>query len=245
MPRFFLPRALCEENLPSLTVTGDDAHHIGFSLRMAVGDRLTVSDGEGTDHLCVIEAISPSEVRLHCESSVPTESEPPYHVTLYQAMPKGDKADEIVQKAVELGCTRIVFFLSDFCVSRPDSHKWAHKQPRLQRIALEAAKQCGRGRLPAVCELLSFSEMCEQLSSYPFVIFCSEHEKSRTLARALPECAPDSLAVIVGSEGGFSPKEAEAIAEKGALPVSLGARILRCETAPLYALSALSARYEL
>ncbi len=245
MPRFFLPRARCEETFPVLTITDSDAHHIGFSLRMAVGDALTVSDGEGTDHLCVIESISQSEVRLRCEGSVPTASEPPYLCTLYQAMPKGDKADEIVQKAVELGCTNIVFFLSDFCVSRPDAHKWAHKMARLQRIALEAAKQCGRGRLPTVCELLSFDGMCAQLASYPLTLFCSEHEKSRTLASALPENAPDRLAVIVGSEGGFSAKEAKTIEEKGGTPVSLGVRILRCETAPLYALSALSARYEL
>lgn len=245
MPRFFLPRARCEEAFPILTVTGDDAHHIGYSLRMAVGDALTVSDGEGTDYFCKIESISQTEVRARCESTAPGASEPPYVCTLYQAMPKGDKADEIVQKAVELGCTHIVFFLSDFCVSRPESHKWAHKQARLQRIALEAAKQCGRSRLPTVGELLSFDAMCDRLADYPFALFCSEHEKSNTLSASLPEVAPDTLAVIVGSEGGFSVKEAETIKMKGATSVSLGTRILRCETAPLYTLSALSARYEL
>ena len=245
MPRFFLSHDECTASFPSLTLTGDDARHVGLSLRMAVGDALTVSDGEGTDHLCVIEQITPSTVQLRAKESRASQSEPPYRLTLYQAVPKGDKLEEIVQKAVELGCARIVPFLSEHCVSRPDAKKWAHKKDRLSRIALEAAKQCGRGRIPTMADLLPFDGMLDALKGETLSLFCYENERTHTLPRTLPCDVPPSIALIVGSEGGFSQKEAEQIETAGALAVSLGTRILRCETAPLYALAVISSHYEL
>ena len=178
-------------------------------------------------------------------SVFPSETEPPYRLTLYQAVPKGDKLDLIVQKAVELGVTEIVPFISAFCVKRPHEDKWQKQSARLARIAEEAAKQCKRGAIPTIAPLLDYEEMLAHAKKAELSLFCYEGEGTKPLPLCLPAERPQSVSVVIGSEGGFSEKEAEAARACGLCPCGLGNRILRCETAPLFALSALSFKYEI
>ena len=159
MPRFFVSSENIEQS--SVCITGDDAWHIARSLRMAVGENITVCDSEGCVHECILEKITDSAVTASICKSFAAESESPVHITLYQALPKGDKMDVIVQKAVEMGACKIVPFFSERCVSRPDAKSLEKKCVRWQRIALEASKQCGRGTVPEIGAPLSFKEMLE------------------------------------------------------------------------------------
>ncbi|MCI8360424.1 MAG: 16S rRNA (uracil(1498)-N(3))-methyltransferase [Clostridiales bacterium] len=237
MPRFF-SETIAE--LPALE--GADAAHIVKALRMRPGERLTVCDLKGTDYFCEIAAADPQRVELTVLETAPTKSEPKLAVTLYQCVPKGDKLDGVVQKAVELGVSRIVPVLSSRCVSRPDPKSMGKKTDRWRKIAREAAGQSGRGVLPAVDPALDFNACAAALSGYDLSLFFYEEggEPLRTLVSrtALPPSG-GRAAVLIGPEGGFTPEEARKAASAGAATVTLGPRILRTETAPIAALTAL------
>ena len=161
------------------------------------------------------------------------------------AYPKGDKLEVVVQKAVELGACAIVPFESSRCIKKPKAEKQDKQTARLLRIAEEAAKQCGRAKLPTVTQSISFKEMLKEAKKCELTLFCYEGG-GRSLREVLDENpAPKDIAVIIGCEGGFSIEEAELAKQEGFTTVTLGKRILRCETAPSYVLSCLSYRYEL
>lgn len=246
MPRFFVsPAALAAD---PVVLEGEDCRHIALSLRMAVGDTVTLSDGEGEECLCRLTLITPTRVEAEVTERRAGAGELPVTVRLYQGNPKGDKLELIVQKAVELGAAAIIPFESSRCVARVRAERAEKQSARLSRIAQEAAGQCGRARLPSVSLPLSFREaLREAAETCDTVLFCYEEERGQTLRGALKEAAAAgarSIALFVGSEGGFSPEEAEQARAAGALSVSLGRRILRCETAPLYALSCIGYEYE-
>ncbi|MCM1382749.1 MAG: 16S rRNA (uracil(1498)-N(3))-methyltransferase [Muribaculaceae bacterium] len=226
MPRFFTPAPPGD----FITVTGSDARHIGYSLRMKIGDGLTFCHG-GIDYACIIEKITETEVLCRVESSAPTLAEPSVSLTVYQAYPKQDKLELIVQKTAELGACRIVPFLSARCVARPDRKSYEKKQVRLQKIAEEAAKQSGRGRIPEIAPLMTFPEVLEDIGQCGTALFCYENGGKRLRDVSLPENG--SVGVIIGSEGGFDRSEAELAQAAGAVPIWLGERILRCETCPI------------
>lgn len=232
MPKFFIPQIYdnCAE------ITGADARHIGLSLRMRVGEQLTVSAG-GNDYRCEITAITPERVVLNVLAKLEDTAEPSVSLTLYQAVPKSDKLEQIVQKSVELGASRIVPVLTSRCVSRPKPADFVKKQARLKKIAESAAKQSGRSVIPEVASLYSFAQMCEELSQSVCSLLFYEGGGKRLSELALQDAA--EIAVVIGSEGGFSADEAAQIESAGAVPVWLGKRILRCETAPLAAISIL------
>lgn len=244
MPRFFVKREDISDGVAR--ICGDDAFHIARSLRMAEGDEVTLCDGCGKELFCRLTRIRDEECLLEVISEKESESEPPVYITLFMAYPKGDKLEVVIQKAVELGASRIVPFESSRCIKRPKAEKQEKQTARLRRIAEEAAKQCGRGRLPEVTPPMSFEEMLEEASKSTLPLFCYEDETGLGIKEALEATPlPESISVIVGSEGGFSPEEAEATKNFGIKSVTLGKRILRCETAPSFALSAISYRYEL
>ncbi len=231
MPRFFTETI--DENKG--IITGDDAKHIAKVLRMHPGEKLVACDCQGKDYDCVIESLTDKEVELSVEKAYPSETEPSVRVTLYQAMPKSDKMELIIQKAVELGVSAIVPVQTKRCVSRPDAKSMAKKLERYNRIALEAAKQCGRGRIPAVLPMLDFGEaikaMKEDQRAFLF------YENSTSSFRKELEQGVNSVSIMVGAEGGFEEEEVQKALELGIASLSLGKRILRCETAPLAALS--------
>lgn len=244
MPRFFVGKENIADGI--ITVKGDDAFHIARSLRMAVGDGITVSDGDGMDYLCQLLRIRDDECECKILSASRALTESPVDITLFMAYPKGDKLETVVQKAVELGCARIVPFESSRCIKKPNAEKSDKQTERLLRIAREAAKQCGRAKLPEVTYPVSFSEMLDRAKASELGLFCYEGESAMTLKTVLDGASDvKSIAVVVGCEGGFSPDEAELCKGAGLVSVSLGHRILRCETAPSYVLSAISYRFEL
>ena len=243
MPRFFVEADAISDGV--IYVKGQDAFHIARSLRMAVGDGLTVCDGRGTEYLTELTKIRDEACECRILSSVRGEGEMPFPVTLFMAYPKGDKLEQIVQKAVELGAARIVPFESSRCIKRPKAEKIDKQLLRLSRIAEEAAKQCGRSALPEVSLPIGFEAMLKEASASELALFSYEGEGELTVKGALRGFKGGGISVIVGCEGGFSPEEAEAARLAGCLSVSLGKRILRCETAPAYLLSAISYELEL
>lgn len=245
MPRFFITEdCICDG---VVLIKGDDAYHIARSLRMAVGDSVIVTVGDGNEYECRLSRIRDEECEAQITECRPSISEPPFPITLYMAYPKGDKLETVVQKAVELGAAKVVPFESQRCIKRPDADKAKKQTDRLCRIAREAAKQCGRGRLPKVEPHVKFDKMLTLIKEHSLTLFCYEGEGAVSLRAVLEGITdlPKSLGIIVGSEGGFSPTEAELILAAGAECVNLGPRILRCETAPDYVLSAISYRFEL
>ena len=233
MPRFFVTGV--PEN-GKLTLRGEDAHHAGRVLRLREGECVTLCDGAGVDYSCVIETIDEGEVVCRVLEQMRSMAEPNTRVTLYMALPKGDKMELIVQKAVELGVHEIVPYLSKNCVSRPD--KTEKKVVRWQKIADEAAKQCGRGILPRVAPVATVAEAIEQAAQCEIALFFYENERETGLRDALVGGVGQTVSMLIGPEGGFDPREAEAAAQAGLKSVSLGPRILRCETAPIAALAA-------
>lgn len=221
----------------SAYLNGADAHHLAVVLRAKAGDDVTVCDGLGTDYACRVRLAGKERVEMDIISSHPSESEPHTAVTLYVGYPKQDKLETIIQKATELGAVRVVPFFSRYCVAAPKNEE--KKNVRYQRVALEAAKQSGRGRVPEVAMPLSFDEMLRDAAACDTVLFCDEAGGAPLHSR-LKDTA-HSVAIVTGSEGGFSREEAEKAAAAGFLPVGLGPRILRCETVPLAALSVVMA----
>lgn len=237
MPRFFIPPTQEE----SLKISGQDALHISRSLRMRTGDEIILSDGEGWDYIGEITGIGNKEVAVKVIKKVENTTEPKRAITLYQALPKGDKFSFITEKAVELGVARIVPVLTSRCISRPNPQSMDRKIERYRRAAEEAAKQSDRGRIPTVDSLLPFEQALEDGARADIKLFFYE-EAQRPLQEVLtPQrlAAAQSVSMHIGSEGGFSPEEVALAKAQGYAIVSLGPRILRTETAPLAALSAL------
>lgn len=232
MPRFFTQDITQTEGC----ITGEDAKHIAKVLRMKVGDGLTVCDTKGYDYACMIEEIGAGEVRLKVLSVAPSQTEPSVQVHLYQAMPKADKLETIVQKAVELGAASITPVMTRRCVSRPDAKSMDKKLVRYNRIALEAAKQCGRGMVPPVRPLLELPQALEQMKKTGCPILFYENATAPA-KHILAKSGASEIAVLIGAEGGFDEDEVALAKEHGCHVLSLGKRILRCETAPLAALT--------
>ncbi len=256
MPRFFVKTEDISDGL--VTLRGDQALHIAYALRLAAAEHITVCDGIHT-YDCVLTGFSPDKndpwVTARVGDGRPVDTEPPYAVRLYQALPKGDKLDTVIQKSVECGACEIIPFESSRCVVRAKPDAEERKTQRRCRIAEEAAKQCGRGIIPTVRPTVSFSEMLADALRADLVLFCYEADGTKPLGQLLQERMPNAtptadgripeIAVIIGSEGGFSPEEAAQAAEQGCCMIGLGKRILRCETAPVFVLSCLSYQYEL
>ncbi|MDP4120670.1 MAG: 16S rRNA (uracil(1498)-N(3))-methyltransferase [Bacillota bacterium] len=217
------------------TIIGDDARHIEKSLRMTQGETLTLCDCDGMEHHCEIIEIQKGSVTVRILESKTCDNEPKIKLTLFQALPKGDKMDLIIQKAVELGVTEIVPIISARCVSRPDSKTLLKKTERWQKIALAAAMQSRRGIVPKVCSVMSFEKAIEAAdkSDLKIVFYECGGENLETIIKSEHK----NISIFIGSEGGFEEGEIEKIKKAGGSVATLGRRILRAETAPLAAIS--------
>ena len=248
MPRFFVKASqigVRDDGLKTVLIIGDDAMHITKSLRMKQGESVCVCDMARREYDCIVASVG-EEVLLHVESERECDTEPPYNATLYQALVKGDKFDTVVQKAVECGVSRIVPYISDRCIVRLNKKECEKKRLRWQRIAAEAAKQCGRGIIPEVSGLLSFDEMAKEAAEADIPLFCYEAEEGDTLPSALKSAENrNTVSIVIGSEGGFAVSEAEKAKEAGLKSVGLGRRILRTETASSFVLACISYELEL
>ena len=230
MPRFFTSAIDGDRAI----LTGEDASHITRSLRLRPGEAVTLCDGSGWDYEGII-ASTGEEVTVDIREKRTSSTEPRGKITLYQALPKGDKMEWIIQKSVELGVFRIVPILTSRCVSRPDAKSMEKKVQRFNKIAAEAAKQSGRGILPKVSGLLTLEQAAKDVSGKGIVFY--EKGGARLAELIAPE--DTEIGIFVGSEGGFAPEEIGLLEEAGVEPATLGRRILRCETAPICGLSVL------
>ena len=234
MPHRYFTRELADGRA---ALTGSDAHHLADVMRAKLGEEVVLCGPDGLEYLGTVTAIEPGRVEFSVTDGTTSKAEPDCAVTLFAGYPKAGKLEEVIRHSVELGVTEVVPFFSRYCVAAPK--KEDVKNERYNRIAAEAAKQAGRAMLPHVSmPLLNFAAVCDALQEdYDLALFFYEGGGAplRTVLR--PGCAK-KIAIVTGSEGGFSVEEAEAAKAAGAVTVGLGPRILRCETAPLTALTA-------
>ncbi|MBR1591606.1 MAG: 16S rRNA (uracil(1498)-N(3))-methyltransferase [Ruminococcus sp.] len=233
MPRFFTNEI--DEN--HIIITGDDARHIGYSLRMKRGEEITVCCC-GTDYICSIADITADEVYLSLIRKEICAAEPNIDVTLFQAVPKLDKLEYIIQKSVELGVSRIVPVLTRRCVSRPSEKDFAKKLPRLNKISAQASKQSGRGIIPEVTPVVSYQKSLDMMNKLDRTLILYEEQGGKSFGE-IDFSGIKTVGLVIGSEGGFDREEVSAASQNGAQQIWLGKRILRCETAPITALSIL------
>lgn len=229
MPRFF---EKVDGN--DICIAGENARHISKSLRMRAGEHITLCDN-GVDYDCVIKSIGDT-VLCEVVSKRKNTTEPSVSVTLFQCLPKSDKFDSVVQKAVEMGCGEIVPVLSRRCVSRPDEKSARKKIERYNKIALSACEQCGRGRIVNVGDITDFDKVISSLHDFDKTLFFYEGGGEKLDSSLL--AGSDRIALFIGPEGGFDECEVEKMKAAGATVCSLGPRILRTETAPIAALAA-------
>ena len=232
MTRFFVsPEELANDNI---VLTGENASHAKV-LRLKVGEQVLVCDGEGKECLC---AVVDQNWNLEVLERRESDSEPAVEVSVYMAFPKSDKLEHVIQKATELGVYEIVAFPSARCVSKPDEKSLKKKLERWQKIAASAAEQSGRGRIPRVVVLPSYAEALKRGGQSDLPMLFYENERATTLHMALNSGQWKTAALLTGPEGGLEEKEVSQAMEAGWRVCTLGKRILRCETAPLCALSA-------
>ena len=238
MPRFFIDKEILTDDC--VLLTGDDAHHISRSLRMRVGEEVTLCDGEGFDYRCTIEEIDDRTVRCAVVSREKNRTEPPYRATVFQGLAKGDRFDTVIQKSVECGAYRIVPVMTKRCTVKLTTSDGAKKCARWNKIAEEAAKQCGRGIIPEVTEPVSFERAVEMLQKLDLPLFCYEEGTSPIKAEVEARRGAETVGIVIGPEGGFAEEEAAKMASAGISAVSLGRRILRTESAAPFVLACLS-----
>ena len=235
MTRFFVePAQLQAENI---TLTGENAKHAKV-LRLKPGEEVLVCDGQGNECLCEVESLSDGCVELAVRQCRGSETEARVRVSVYMAFPKADKLEHVIQKATELGAFEIVAFPSARCISRPDEKSLRKKVERWQKIAASAAEQSGRGRIPEVLTLPSYKAALERAAQTDKALLFYENERATTLRMALESSAYQTVSLLTGPEGGLEEAEVKQAMDMGLQVCTLGKRILRCETAPLCALSA-------
>lgn len=214
----------------------EQSRHIAKSLRMRRGDMLCLTDGSGSSYGCIIESVDGGIVEMSVCYRQADGSEPSVKVTLYQGVPKGSKLEDIVQKCTELGVTTVVPVLTRRSVSRPDPKSAEKKNARYQKIALEAAQQSGRGIVPSVLPMTDLKTAVSNDESELKILF---YEGGGEPLNTLVKSGVASVSIYIGPEGGFDPDEVELIKSQGGKVATLGKRILRTQTAPVAALTAI------
>lgn len=236
MPRFYCPYPLAVG--ATITLPDHIAHHIQV-LRLALGETITLFNGEGGEYQATVSAIEKKRASAEIKTFSPREVELPYAVTLAQALPEGSKMDWIIEKAVELGVTAIQPIAAQRCVVRLNAERAAKKGEHWQGIIASATEQSGRNRLPHLCELTDFNNWTQQQSLHLRIMLSPRATQS--LADWARHHPPQAVALLVGPEGGFSEQEENTALAQGVLALSMGPRVLRTETAGLAALAALNA----
>lgn len=227
MRRFFISSSLTDE----MVITGDDVHHISKVLRMKTGDKCIVVAPDGTTGLAAISDIMSKQINLSLINIIDDNKEPAVRVILVQGLPKSDKMDYIVQKAVELGVHQIIPMIAERSVVQYNAQKKIARVERWQKIAAEASKQCRRSKIPEVTGIQTLRDILPQFDDKTELILLYEGKTSVRLHDVLIASRSDTIAIIVGPEGGFSEEEVALAAAHNAAIVTMGPRILRTETA--------------
>ncbi|MBQ0005277.1 MAG: 16S rRNA (uracil(1498)-N(3))-methyltransferase [Clostridiales bacterium] len=246
MARFFVTPDQIRQN--TINIYDGDVNHIRNVLRMRVGDELSISDGEGTDYHCTIQSLDKDIVVCNIENSWKSYSELPVKLYLFQGLPKSDKMELNIQKAVELGAFEVVPVSTSRSIVKLDDKKAAKKIARWQQIAESGAKQSGRAIIPVVKEPMTFKQALAYAKELDAVLIPYEKaegiEETRAIIETLKTSQVKSVGIFIGPEGGFAENEVELAMEAGAKPITLGKRILRTETAGLTTLSILMFAFE-
>ncbi|HEY8607563.1 MAG TPA: 16S rRNA (uracil(1498)-N(3))-methyltransferase [Noviherbaspirillum sp.] len=235
MPRFYCPIPLAVG--AAVALPEHIAHHIHV-LRLTPGEHITLFNGEGGEYTAVLAGLDRRRAQAEVKAFSPREAELPYAVTLAQALPEGTKMDWIVEKAVELGASAIQPLAARRCVVRLSAERAGKKQEHWQAVMASAAEQCGRNRLPHLAPPADFGTWIGQSCLHQRILFSPRAERS--LAEWARHHPPRAIALLVGPEGGFSDEEEDGAVARGAIALSLGARVLRTETAGLAALAVLN-----
>ena len=225
---------LTEINDNLATVTGSEAVHLCRVMRIKTGDSVVLCDNAGFDYTAVAKDVNEKLITFDIIEKTKNEAEPAKSLTVYMALPKSDKLEFIVQKACELGAKKLVPFVSEFCVAQK-SKKEDNKKARLAKISAEAAKQCGRSTPMEIGDTLTLKQLLAEMGANDINLFFYEHADMPLKEANLAD--KQTVGVIIGSEGGFSEKECALLGENGAVTISLGKRILRCETAAVSAIT--------
>lgn len=241
MPRFYIPHPHLEDQC--LTVKGQEVRHIRKVLRLREGDEITLFDGSGQTYQGKIIEDRPTSLVVKVEAIFCSKSDSPLEITLAQSLLKGEKMDYLIQKATELGIREIIPFFSSRSIPLLEKSKKSEKRHRWEKIAIEASKQCGRGYLPRIAPLCDFSEMLSMApdESIRFILYEGKGKRLKEVLKEFKD--PQKIFSVIGPEGGFNEEEIEQCKKKGFIPIYLGERILRAETASLCFLSIL--QYEL
>ena len=235
MARFFLPRKNIDDQ--RATVAGPELDHLRKVLRLGPGDPITFFDDAGWEHEAVIRSLSDQTAEIEIVRSFQAERESPLKLTLAVGLTKGEKMDFVVEKATELGVQAIIPFVSAYTVPKLDQRKIEKRGERWRKIALAAAKQCGRTHLPEISVLSDFEDLVRQTTSSLNLLFW-EKETRQTLKQVYAaDSAAPSILLVIGPEGGLSDEEAGLAQQHGFKPIGLGRRILRAETAAVTAAS--------
>jgi len=246
MERFFVPPSSIDLQTGSIMISGNDVNHIRNVLRKRPGDELWISDGQKAEYHCRLEEYQPGTVLLSILYAQEPDYELPSKITLYQALPKADKMEWIIQKAVELGAWDIIPVRTARCVMRLEGERADKKTSRWQQVSEAAAKQCRRLHVPQIGPVMSWKEALEDgekkdLLLIPYEL-SSDMERTRSI---LSNVSPgQTIGILIGPEGGFEKKEVDDAVKKGAVPITLGHRILRTETAGMALLAALMFRLD-
>lgn len=230
MPRFF-EEGFCAAVGGTVMLTGENSRHMTGSLRMKTGEEFTVCDNAGSDYRLILRQADKDSVRAEVLGKRPVTTEPAITVCIYQCIPKSDKLETIIQKCTELGVSEFTPVKSSRCIAKLEDKSREKKLRRYQKIALEAAKQSGRGKIPRVNDPMGLQAALESAIETGDTFFCYE-KGGEPLCRLL-ENSTQRLNLLIGPEGGFSEEEAELAVKLGAKAVTLGKRILRTETAPV------------
>ena len=236
MFRFFVTSE--ELNNDFLVLEGENAAHAKV-LRLKAGEQVVLCDGHGKESICTVSDISADRVSLVIGHKYDSRTEPRVKVSVYMAFSKGDKLEHVIQKATELGAVEVIAFPSARCVSKPDEKSIKKKLERWQKIAASASEQSGRGIVPAVLVLKSYIEALERASLADVSVLFYENERGKTFRQVLQDTDYKTVSIMTGPEGGLEQAEVDRAISKGLSVCTLGNRILRCETAPLCALSAI------
>ena len=230
MARFFVPKTNLRDN--RAFIDGRELAHLRRVLRLAPGDRITIFDDGGWEHEAVIRSLAAEQGELEIIRSYQPGRESPLQLTLAVGLTKGEKIDFVVEKATELGVQTIVPFTSSYTVPKLDDAKSIKRAERWQKIALSAAKQCGRTRAPEIKPLREYRQLVDEAWPQALKLLFWEKEKSRSLHQVHEQQRDvNAVLIVVGPEGGFTPEEAELAQRQGFEPVEIGRRILRAETA--------------
>ncbi len=240
MHKFFV-----DEIKEMIEIAGEDAKHISKVLRCPVGEQIEVSDGKGREALCEIKGFEAGSVILKRMEEYDNRTEPDIEITLFQCIPKGQKMEEIINSCTQLGVNSFVPFLSERTVVKGTAKDFEKKRDRWQKVAQSAAQQSKRGTIPKVREVQQFSQLPQGLTGFDAVFFAYEECRDYKISQYIEEIKSNrnrtvqKIAVIIGSEGGFSPAEAELLIQCGYRPISLGKTILRAQLAPVIAVTAI------